>query len=82
MTITIFHGHLDLCTQCRENPWQLCVVGAGLLKHAAEIKTWSTERRCDVTANLCGTDTWAEGKSCECASCQAWLKTQQSTFRF
>lgn len=26
-----FHGHLDVCKQCRENPFGLCPVGARLL---------------------------------------------------
>jgi hypothetical protein len=29
--------------------------------------------RCKVTSNLCGTDTWATGHPCQCASCQQWL---------
>jgi hypothetical protein len=38
--------------------------------------------RCDVTGNPFGTDTWAEGHPCECASCQKWISTRQSTFDF
>jgi len=26
-----FHAHLDVCTQCRNNPFGLCAVGAALL---------------------------------------------------
>jgi len=40
------------------------------------------EMRCDVTTNLCGTDTWAEGYVCECDSCQGWLKARQAMFDF
>lgn len=30
--------------------------------------------RCEITRNLCGTDTWAVGKPCQCAACVAWVK--------
>ncbi len=30
-----FHAHLDICTQCRENPMMLCRIGAVLLSRAA-----------------------------------------------
>lgn len=32
--------------------------------------TW---RRCHVTKNECGTDTWKEGHTCPCLQCQAYL---------
>lgn len=28
--------------------------------------------RCEVTANPCGTDTWAVGYVCPCTPCQTW----------
>jgi hypothetical protein len=31
-----FHTHLDVCTQCREHPFDLCPRGVPLLKAAAE----------------------------------------------
>lgn len=31
-----FHDHLDICRQCRENPFRLCPTGARLLKQAGE----------------------------------------------
>lgn len=31
-----FHAHLDACQQCEQRPFELCVVGAKLLKAAAE----------------------------------------------
>jgi hypothetical protein len=30
-------------------------------------------RRCKVTGNPCGTDTWMVGGSCPCAECQTYL---------
>ena len=30
-------------------------------------------RRCKVTGNPCGTDTWGNGAECPCAACQNWL---------
>lgn len=33
--VELFHAHLDACTQCREHPFDLCSVGAPLLKAAA-----------------------------------------------
>lgn len=30
-----FHAHLDVCSQCRNHPFRLCVTGAKLLKEAA-----------------------------------------------
>jgi len=30
-----FHSHLDACGQCRNHPFDLCAVGATLLKEAA-----------------------------------------------
>lgn len=29
--------------------------------------------RCEVTRNLCGSDTWATGHPCQCAACKQWL---------
>lgn len=34
MGIEDFHAHLDACKQCRENPFELCVVGGLLLVEA------------------------------------------------
>lgn len=31
------------------------------------------ERRCDVTHNLCGTDTWPDGDPCRCVQCKMWV---------
>lgn len=31
-----FHGHLDMCLQCREQPMNLCATGDSLLREAAE----------------------------------------------
>jgi hypothetical protein len=33
--IDAFHKHLDQCQQCENNPFDLCLVGAGLLAKAA-----------------------------------------------
>ena len=33
----------------------------------------TTELRCRVTNNRCGTDTWAVGKPCQCNSCQHYV---------
>lgn len=30
-----FHAHLDVCSQCHDNPFGLCSEGARLLKYAA-----------------------------------------------
>jgi len=27
-----FHAHLDVCKQCREHPFNLCVIGVLLIK--------------------------------------------------
>ena len=36
----LFHAHLDLCQQCREHPFDLCVIGANLLyAEATETET-------------------------------------------
>jgi len=35
MGIDEFHAHLDACKQCREHPFDLCVVGGRLLVEAA-----------------------------------------------
>jgi len=32
-----------------------------------------TDRRCKITGNECGTDTWTVGQDCECVECQAWI---------
>ena len=29
--------------------------------------------RCEITANLCGTDTWEINHPCTCGPCQRWL---------
>lgn len=35
-TDNIFHQHLDVCTQCANNPWGLCPEGEEALKQAVE----------------------------------------------
>ena len=35
MGIAEFHAHLDICSQCRDHPFNLCSAGAILLKEAA-----------------------------------------------
>ena len=35
--INKFHAHLDICEQCRKHPFDLCEVGAKLLKEAAVV---------------------------------------------
>jgi hypothetical protein len=32
--IDLFHAHLDLCSQCKNNPFNLCSIGATLLLQA------------------------------------------------
>lgn len=32
-----------------------------------------SELRCTITANLCGTDTWAAGQPCKCPSCTIYV---------
>lgn len=36
----VFHKHLDVCAQCREHPFQLCTVGARLLRAVATPESW------------------------------------------
>ncbi len=33
--LTEFHTHLEHCVQCREHPFNLCAIGASLLKGVA-----------------------------------------------
>lgn len=33
-----FHDHLDVCKQCRDNPFGLCQVGTGLINEAAKLE--------------------------------------------
>lgn len=33
-------------------------------------------KRCRITNNPCGTDTWMVGESCQCDECQAWLRDE------
>lgn len=35
--------------------------------------------RCEITGNLCGTDTWAVGQPCKCKACRAWLTRWRAT---
>lgn len=37
--INQFHEHLDVCKQCENHPFDLCPIGANLLKSAATIKS-------------------------------------------
>jgi len=30
--------------------------------------------KCEITGNVCGTDTWIDGHPCKCKNCQAWLQ--------
>ena len=32
--------------------------------------------RCEVTENLCGTDTWEVGHPCQCECCQEYLRVR------
>ncbi len=32
--------------------------------------------RCNISGNPCGTDTWGNGGTCHCTSCQGWLRAQ------
>jgi len=32
----VFHDHLDVCAQCRDNPLDLCATGARLLREAVD----------------------------------------------
>lgn len=36
MKINKFHCHLDICERCRNNPFNLCEVGAKLLRQSAK----------------------------------------------
>lgn len=36
MTIEDFHAHLDICSRCRNQCFNLCAIGTKLLKEAAE----------------------------------------------
>jgi len=36
--VEIFHEHLDVCKQCRENPFALCPMGAFLLQWATLVQ--------------------------------------------
>jgi hypothetical protein len=40
---------------------------------------FSPERRCEVTKNMCGTDTWMTGRPCQCAPCKSWLSDYTAT---
>lgn len=33
--------------------------------------------RCNISGNPCGTDTWGNGCTCHCTSCQDWLRAQE-----
>lgn len=33
-----------------------------------------TQRRCEVTGNLCGTDLWATGYVCPCPECRTYMR--------
>ena len=34
-----FHAHLDVCSQCEHHPFELCPIGASLLREAATGRT-------------------------------------------
>lgn len=34
-------------------------------------------RRCKVTGNQCGTDTWMVGYTCPCVECAAWVEERR-----
>ena len=34
------------------------------------------EFRCQITGNLCGTDTWEKDSPCSCGPCREWLSQQ------
>lgn len=36
------------------------------------------DRRCEVTGNLCGTDTWEARTPCKCRQCQTWLMEEMT----
>jgi hypothetical protein len=43
LTATLFYNHLDGCSQCRDNPFNLCLLGAQLLAAAATHCSNATE---------------------------------------
>jgi hypothetical protein len=51
------------CKACDDSCVGMC------LEHSM-IAQGLTEERCQHTGNLCGTDTWAVGWTCPCATCQ------------
>lgn len=44
--------------------------------------TWVPELRCEVTGNLCGTDTWEISYECPCQPCQQWLRLPRDPRKF
>lgn len=34
-----FYSHLDICTQCRNHPFELCAVGAQVLEEAVRAES-------------------------------------------
>ena len=40
-----FHAHLDMCTQCRDNPFALCPVGEELANSYGDPTYLSCEQR-------------------------------------
>jgi hypothetical protein len=38
------------------------------------------ERRCEITKNECGTDTWMAGRPCKCKPCRDWCADYAKTY--
>lgn len=51
----IFHDHLDVCKQCREHPFNLCVVGLAAMRseiaiHSTRVDNNDVLREMDVVS--------------------------------
>jgi len=71
-----FHAHLDICSQCRNNPFGLCSTGAKLLKEAA-----TGEDMCSILGKHYIEN--PQGNICaKCKYCGQWFRWDYGEHRY
>ncbi len=57
MNVNKFHDHLDACRQCREHPFDLCLIGAAILRIVATTTKPKRACTCHLAERIaCGDD--------------------------
>lgn len=53
--------------------WKIEAAAASFVSSTPVLENRTPARRCEITHNTCGTDTWAYLVPCKCSQCQAYM---------